>query len=73
MEMEYMLLIMSRLRTMGLTADQIDQVLPQLVQAIEVNKVSLKEFREIGKRVRIYEQKRITEINNFGFIIIVHG
>ena len=47
MEMEYMLLLMSRLRTMGLTADQIDQVLPQLVQAIEVNKVSLKEFREI--------------------------
>ena len=52
MEMEYMLLLMSQLRTMGLAADQIDKVLPELVQAIEVNKVSLKEFREIEKRVK---------------------
>ena len=47
MEMEYMLLLMSQLRTMGLAADQIDKVLPGLVQALEVDKVSLKEFREI--------------------------
>ena len=35
MEMEYMLLLMSQLRTMGLAADQIDKVLPGLVQALE--------------------------------------
>ena len=61
MEMEYMLLVMSRFRTMGLTADQIDQVLPEIVQALEVDKVSLKEFREIGKRVKGGEHSLISK------------
>ena len=61
MEMEYMLLLMSQLRTMGLTADQIDKVLPGLVQALEVDKVSLKEFREIEERIKGGEHSLISK------------